>query len=90
MMARLVIALIGLALLVGAMTQVVNPPPAPSAVADCDAPQLDDVTIACAMSVIEEPERQLVTAVWHREIPIGRLAIFAPFRPPQQVATSST
>jgi len=87
-MARLVIALFGLALIVGAMTQVVDPPPSPDSVCDVDAPQLDDVIPTVTTIVTVEPLRNVTTAVWHRETPIGRLAIFAPFRPPRANATS--
>ncbi len=85
-MLRVVTALIGLALVFGAMTQVVAPAPA-ATVSDCDAPSREDALPPQSELVAPEPVRLVITAVWDREVLTGRLAIFAPFRPPRSSAT---
>ena len=78
-------ALIGLALMFGAATQVVDPP----AAGDVIAEQLDEAVVPAVVLGIAEPTRTTTIAVYRREPSIGRIASYAPFRPPRAPAIAS-
>jgi hypothetical protein len=85
---RAALALIGLMLILGAATQVVDPVIASDVTVDCDQAQLDEAVTPVAFR-IAEPTRSTTIAVYDREHSIGRIAIYAPFRPPRATATAT-